>query len=105
MNPTGFISGANLLTDTNRHESGAVQSHYQNYATAQNNAANNLGTTAESMTGVESSQALANSVTNTLNQQKQTILSATQVEPCSVQQDASCNFQGYINFSPYQPCN
>ncbi len=102
---TGFISGTNLLTDTNRHEAGTVQSHYENYAVAQNNSANNLGTVAEGKTGLESAQALANSVTTVLNQNVQTILSATQVQPCSVQQDASCNFQGCINFSPYYSCS
>jgi hypothetical protein len=104
-NPNGFISGANLLTDTTRHESGIVQSHYENYVVVQNTSTNNLGTVAEHMTGLESGQALATSVTSALNQNVQTITSATQVEPCSVQQDASCNFQGFINFQPYQSCN
>ena len=58
--PNGFISGANLLTNTTRHESGTVQSHYENYVVDQNNSANNLGTVAESVTGLESAQALAN---------------------------------------------
>jgi hypothetical protein len=102
---TGFISGANLLADTKRHEAGTVQSHYENYTVAQDNSANNLGTVAESKTGIESAQALANSVTSVLNQNVQTILTATQVQPCSVQQDASCNFQGCINFSPYYSCS
>jgi hypothetical protein len=44
-------------------------------------------------------------VTSVLNQNVQTILTATQVQPCSVQQDASCNFQGCINFSPYYSCS
>lgn len=104
-NPNGFISGPNLLTDTTRHESGVVQSHYENYVVAQNNPSSNLGAVAEGMTGLESAQTLANNVSSTLNQNLQTILSASQVEPCSVQQDATCNFQGYINFSPYQACN
>ncbi len=104
-NSNGFISGASLLTDTTRYESGTVQSHYENYVVAQNNPADNLGTVAESMTGLESRQTLANSATTALNQNVQTIMSATQVEPCGVQNDASCNVQGYINFQPYQSCN
>jgi len=106
--PNGFISGANLLTDVTRHESGVAQSHYQNYLTAQNVSSNNLGTVAESMTGLESQQALANSVVAALNQKVQTIKTATDVEPCgtaNVAYDASCTFQGYINFQPYQSCN
>ena len=101
---TGFISGVNLLSDATRHESGTVQSHYENYVVAQNNPANNLGTVAESTTGLESAQTLANSLTTTLTGEKNTILSATQVQPCGVQYDASCNFQGCINFSPYYSC-
>jgi hypothetical protein len=104
-NPNGFISGSNLLADTTRHESGIIQSHYENYVVAQNAPSDNLGTVAEGMTGLENAQTLANNVTATLNQNVQSIQSATQVEPCSVQQDSNCNFQGYINFSPYQSCN
>jgi hypothetical protein len=104
-NPNGFISGANLLTNTTRHESGTVQSHYENYVVAQNSSTNNLGTVAEGMVGLESAQNLATSVQSTLNQNVQTIKSATQVEPCSVQQDANCAFQGYVNFYPYTACN
>jgi hypothetical protein len=104
-NPNGFISGGSLLSDTTRHESGTVQSHYENYVVAQGNSANNLGTVAESMTGVETGQELAGSATTKLNQNVQTITSATQVEPCGVQYDASCTFQGFINFQPYKACN
>jgi stage V sporulation protein SpoVS len=104
-NPNGFISGANLLTDTTRHESGTVQSHYENYVVAQSSPANNLGAAAEAMTGKESGQALANSATTALNQNVEAITSATQVEPCGVQYNASCTFQGFINFQPYQSCN
>jgi hypothetical protein len=81
-------------TDTIRHESGTVQSHYENYVLAQNDSANNMGTLAEGMIGLESAVALASNVTSTLNQSEANILSATQVEPCSVQQDANCTFQG-----------
>jgi hypothetical protein len=102
---TGFISGSNLLTDTIRHESGTVQSHYQQYVVAQDNSANNLGTAAEATTGLEAAQALANGLTTTLTGDRNTILSATQVQPCGVQYDASCNFQGCINFSPYHSCS
>jgi hypothetical protein len=97
-----------LLTDVTRHESGVAQSHYQNYLTAQNVSSKNLGAVAESMTGLESQQTLANSVLAALNQKVQTIKTATDVEPCgtaNVAYDASCTFQGYIDFQPYQSCN
>ena len=107
-NPNGFISGANLLADATRHESGTVQSHYENYVVTQNSSTNNLGAVAEGMTGLENFSALANSVTATLSQNVQTIFSATNVEPCgtpNVAYNASCVLQGYVNFQPYQACN
>jgi hypothetical protein len=106
-NPNGFISGANLLADTTRHEAGTVQSHFNNYVQAQNNAANNLGVVGETRTGKPSDteSTFKDAVTSALNDAIARILTATQVEPCSVQQDANCVPQGFINFPPYQPCN
>ncbi|HEV2987440.1 MAG TPA: hypothetical protein VG759_03290, partial [Candidatus Angelobacter sp.] len=104
-NPNGFISGANLLANTTRHESGAVQSHYQNYVVAQNINGNNVGSSAESFVELTGINAFATDVSNLLSQKSSTILGAAQVEPCSVQQNASCVFQGFINFAPYQACN
>ena len=104
-NPNGFISGANLNSNTIRHESGSAQSHYQNYAIAQNLPANNLGTVGEAIVGLTDPNTLASNATATLNGKQSTITTATQVEPCDVEHDASCVFQGFINFFPYQACH
>jgi len=104
-NPNGFISGANLNSNTIRHESGSGQSHYQNYVIAQNLSTNNLGTVGEAIVGFTDPNTLASSATVTLNSKQSTITTATQVEPCDVTRNASCVFQGFINFFPYQACN
>lgn len=103
-NPNGFISGSNLNTNTVRHESGTVQSHYENYVLAQNIPTNNLGTVAEAIVGLTDPTTLANNATNTLSGKQDTITTATQVEPFDVTHNASCIFQGFINFLPYQAC-
>jgi hypothetical protein len=97
-NPNGFISGANLLANTTRHESGTVQSHYENYVVAQGLSTNNLGTVAEAIVEKTDPNTLATDVTSTLNGKLSTILTAAQVEPCDVTHNASCVFQGFINF-------
>ena len=105
-NPNGFISGATLLANTTRHESGSVESHYNNYVVAQDNSANNIGVVAEAKIDGPSISlnTFITNVSTTLEGKRQAILAATQVEPCSVQKDANCVFQGNINFAPYTPC-
>lgn len=105
-NPNGFISGANLLAGTVRHESGATNSHYQNYVTAQNSAANNLGVVGETQTGAPSVSfsTFTNDVGTTLGAKISAISQAAQVEPCAVNYSATCVLQGYVNYSPYQSC-
>lgn len=105
-NPNGFISGANLLAGTVRHESGATNSHYQNYVVAQNSAANNVGVVGETQTGSpsESISAFDTRVGNTLSAKISAIIQAAQVEPCAVNYSATCVLQGYVNYSPYQSC-
>jgi hypothetical protein len=103
-NPNGFISGANLLANTTRHESGTVQSHYENYVIAQNDPAFNLGVNAESLVKFESLAAFENDLNSDLQAAIGLIDNARKVEPCGVQFDASCVFQGNVNFAPYQSC-
>jgi len=103
-NPNGYISGANLLSDTIRHESGTLNSHYQNYVTVQNNPTNNLGVVAEAETGPPSQstpdfEAKMNSDFTTATN---SIKAGTNAEPCGssyVGYDATCTFQGYVNFN------
>lgn len=105
-NPGGFISGADLLAGILRHEAGSANSHYQNYVTAQNNSANNLGLVGEAQTAAPNValNTFTTAVVNTLNGKANTILQATQVEPCSVNRDNNCTFLGNVNFAPYQAC-
>ena len=105
--PSGYISQPNLLANTVRHESGAAQSHYAQYVAAMSNSSNNVGVVAEQQVGSPgtANQTFIDNVTATLNSKVQAILSATGVEPCGCNYDASCGFQGYTNFPPYAPCN
>lgn len=103
-NSNGFISGANLLADTTRHESGTVNAHYENYVVAQNNPANNPGAVAEADTGPpsQSTPDFQSKVVGDLTTAKNSILSAEQVEPCNSRYtyyDATCTFQGYVNYT------
>jgi|GEM_PF-1809314 len=103
-NPNGYISGANLLADTIRHESGNVNAHYENYVLAQNNPANDVGVVAEAQTGPpgQSTTTFETNVTNALKNAAATIKSAMQVQPCNQSYtgyDATCTFQGYVNYN------
>jgi len=103
-NPNGYISGANLLADTTRHESGTVNSHYENYVVAQNNSSNNLGDLAEFQVGPpsQSSTTFESTVKSTLTNAGNTIQSAFNVQPCNAAYagyDATCTFQGYVNYN------
>ena len=71
---------------------------------AQNISTNNLGTVAEAIVGLTDPTTLANNATSTLSGKQDTIKTATQIEPCDVTHNASCVFQGFINFFPYQAC-
>jgi hypothetical protein len=103
-NSNGYISGANLLADTTRHESGTVNSHYENYVVAQNNPANNLGVLAEAEIGPPSqlTATFESNVKNDLTNAGNSIKSAMNVQPCNSQYtgyDATCTFQGYVNYN------
>ena len=104
--PNGFISGATLLAGTIRHEAGAAASHYNNYVVAQSNSANNVGIVGEKQIGVPSVSfnTFNSNVGTTLSAKISAISQAAQVEPCAVNYDANCVFQGYVNYSPYQSC-
>ncbi len=107
-NPNGFISGANLAAQVQRHEAGGAVSHWAEYKTAQDNPSNNLGAGAEPLIGTPSttmntfSQA---TVPNTLNAGVNAITSATSSESIpGVNYDALGNFLGYVNYAPYHSC-
>jgi hypothetical protein len=105
--PTGCISGSNLATQTQRHESGSVQGHWGFYNNAQNNSSNNMGTIAEGQVGSPSltSGQFITQVGNALTSAEQTILTATDVEPYPPNYDQNGNLLGYINYAPsYNSC-
>jgi hypothetical protein len=108
---TGFISGANLLANTIRHEAGSVQSHYKNYLDAIGDPAKNPGVILEKLVqgppGGNAQDFNNNVVTPQFNAAAQVINTAAEVEPCGasdVTLNASCQKSGNINFAPYQAC-
>jgi hypothetical protein len=104
---TGYISGENLATQTERHESAASQSHYAHYVTAQNHPANNLGLYAEQAVVGESTTLaeFGTMVFNGLNQRADTIVTSTKIEPYSVNRDENNALLGAINYFPaYATC-
>jgi hypothetical protein len=108
-NPSGFISWTNLFNNTVRHESGTVQSHYVNYVAAQSIPTNNVGTTVEAITGAPgiTSQAFTSSAFSTAGSKATVISNAAEVEPCNspnVNLNATCTFNGAINFAPFASC-
>lgn len=102
----GFISGATLDADTQRHEAGAVQSHYSNYKAALATPANNAGVQAEAVIAAPGGS-YQTAVTTALNTADTPVANATHMEPCNssvVTYNSSCVFDGNINFSPYMAC-
>lgn len=106
-NPNGFISGANLDSQTTRHEAGATASHLDNYEGAQDNSTNNLGTNAEGQTGTPSTSTgdFVIQVQNALDPKKSAITSAAASENIpGVNYSSSGNLLGYVNYQPYASC-
>ncbi len=111
-NPMGFISGAQLRANTIHHESAdAMNSHYFQYRTAQDDSANNLGTVAEAQVAAPSTSQMKfiNGLQALLTEKSDRIVAATVVEPCGgfVTRDGAnnCTFNGFVNFIPYRSCN
>ena len=101
---TGFIGGADLSTNTVRHESALVQGHYGNYVTAQSTTQYNVGLAYESSVTYGNLSSLEASASSSVSQRQNAIQTATGVEPYSVNQSATGVFLGPLNFSPYVPC-
>jgi hypothetical protein len=102
---TGFISGANLAAQTQRHEIGSVQGHWGEYDNAQNQAAYNVGLVYEAVVarpGVSISTALGNSP---ISSDQSYIHSQFNVDPYPINEDQNGTFLGNINFAPYASCH
>jgi hypothetical protein len=105
-NPSGYISGSNLLAQTRRHEYNSItQSHYAFYSNSLSNP-NNPGDYVESRVAPPGANPSSfDSATGSgLSNLYQNIVNAFSVEPFSVNKDANGNFLGNINYAPYAPC-
>jgi len=107
-NPAGFISGSNLLSQTNRHEwNSSTESHYAFYSNSLNSSSNNPGDFLEQQIAAPVSN-LNNFATNSnsgITSRLSTVTSASQVEPSPVNSDAAGNSLGNINYAPYTSCH
>jgi len=105
---TGFIAGGTLLSNDIEHESGTTLGHYQQFISANNDPANNLGVITESEVAAPGTTqaSFVSQVTADSNAAIGRINTAASVEACNhdVRRDTSCTFGGYINFLPYQSC-
>jgi hypothetical protein len=106
----GFISGSNLLAQTNRHEwNSSTQSHYAFYSTSIS-AKNNPGDYVESRIAIPGTtattfdNATGDGLSNSSTGLYAKILADFSVEPFPVNYDALGNSLGNINYAPYTPC-
>lgn len=105
-NPTGYIDGNTLLAGVKSHEAEGSSSHYQQYVTAQNIPANNMGVYAESLIGTpdQTVQDFDEFLNTQFASRITAIKNATQSpEPRAVNVSVIFGFMGYINLSPYDP--
>ena len=107
-NPTGFISGSNLLTQTNRHEwNSSTQSHYAFYSNSLNSSSNNPGDFLEQQIaapGTNLSTWSSNS-TSGINSRLGTANSDALRQPYPVNSSETNVFLGKINYAPYTSCH
>jgi len=106
-NPNGFISGTNLLTQTNRHEwNSSTQSHDAFYSNSLNSSSNNPGDFLEQQIATPGAnlQTFGTNSTSGINNRLSTVSSDSQVQPYPVNDDSFGNFLGNINYAPYTSC-
>lgn len=103
-----YISGANLLANVIRHESGPSESHHRQYVDAQNDPNNNLGLFAESFVKGQAvtSPTFNDAVSAGLTSRAQTIVNEMKSpEPYPVNYNGSGQYLGNVNFAPnYAQC-
>jgi hypothetical protein len=105
-NPNGFISGSNLLTQTNRHEwNSSTESHYAFYSNGLSS--NNPGDYFESRVGPPGTNTsnFNTDTTNGINADLTAIFNAASVEPYPVNYSETGVPLGKVNYSPYASCN
>ncbi len=101
---SGFISGSDLLTQTQRHEAGAAASHYNNYQGGL--LTDNPGDYIESLTASPgfNPATIDNQTLQDLNGLYTGIGVASSVEPFAVNETSIGTFLGNINYEPYTTC-
>lgn len=103
--PNGFISGSNLLAQTNRHEwNSATQSHYAHYTSSLGR--NNPGDYFELAVATPGTNMTnyVNNVRSVLNGDYNQIFADANVEPYAVNDNEAGQFLGNINYAPYTSC-
>jgi hypothetical protein len=105
---TGFISHAQLKTNTVEHESGTVLGHYSQYKSTQDIDANNVGVSVEKEVGTPSmtDTQFRDQVFSVAIAKGEAIASAMSAQACNadVRKDTSCQFRGFINWPAYATC-
>jgi len=101
----GFISGANLVTQTNRHEwNSATESHYAFYSSSLSN--NNPGSVFESSVAPPGTNmtTFVNNSRSTLNGLYTQVGADASIEPYPVNHSETGVSLGNINYAPYTSC-
>lgn len=106
LSNSGFISGANLDADDQRHEGGLINSHYAEYSFAYSSSAYNPGSVMQSFVEHVDGNQLNVDIANEEHDIGSAIIEAAHPEPCNekyVGYDSACTYQGPMNFDNV-PC-
>lgn len=98
--PYGFGLAAEIRANVERHESGAIQSHYVFFADALGAETNNPGLIMESYVRKMPAPSLGTELVDFLEPKIATIHEARGVEPCDpseVNYNGACQFRGFVN--------
>lgn len=111
---TGYISHAQLKSNTYEHESGSITGHYATYKLTQDDSTNNIGTAVEAVVGPpgQSETDFNQQARDVANSKGSAIASAAFPTPetlttfCNsdVRNDPTCVFRGFINWPVYTSC-
>jgi hypothetical protein len=106
-NPLGFISGANLKSNAERHESGGSASHYAQYIAAMADPSKNPGAGVEALVARGVTEAFfMDGVNAAMSTRNSAVEAATNSpEPPGAQHTAGGQFPGYVNYAAYPPCS
>jgi len=108
-NPSGFISGSYLLTETRRHEyNSSTESHYAFYSSAMNSSADNVGDYLEQQIAIPgaSLSTFNSNVQSGITSRLNSVGTAASQEdpPWPVTYSETDVFLGNVNYAPYSAC-